>query len=259
MPDSEISDSVRKEMVGNIVTALEIVPESAIVSIRDALERHEEMDPIKIQKLTGLSGQHLDGALLLFNGTRIRPDMLLVALDTALAIAQNARKTSERIDLSWTGPIQFSVEGRTTPSVLVEMIQDARTSIIVTGYSITQEADRVVQLLEDAVDRNVEVILVVHSDDEHRNFDTLSRLWTRKKKPQVYSRRPGPLDGYFKIHAKMIVVDGLDLLVTSANLTRHGMTNNFEIGLRIRGRTARKAEALIRNMIAGNYLELAAI
>ena len=83
MPDSEISDSMRKEIVGNIVTALEIVPESAIVSIRDALERHEEMDPIQIQKLTGLSGQHLDGALLLFNDTRIRPDMLLVALDTA--------------------------------------------------------------------------------------------------------------------------------------------------------------------------------
>ena len=53
----------------------------------------------------------------------------------------------------------------------------------------------------------------------------------------------------------MLVVDRSDLLVTSANLTWHGMTNNFEIGLRVRGNAARKAEDLIRNLIDRNYLE----
>lgn len=255
MHDSRISDFERKELVGNLITVLELVPENALVAIRDSLEKHEVMDSIKIKKLTGLSGQNLESILLLFNNPKIEPDALLIAMDTALAVAQNAKKTSERIDLSWTGPVQFSVEGRTTISVLEEMIQNANTSIIITGYNITQEASNIIRLLEKAMDKNVEVVFVIHSDDENKNFKTLSNLWNYEKKPKVYSRKPGPSDVYFKIHAKMVVVDRFDLLVTSANLTWHGMANNFEIGLRVRGKTAEKAEELIRNLIDSSYLE----
>ncbi|MNR65073.1 hypothetical protein D3C85_1879750 [compost metagenome] len=42
------------------------------------------------------------------------------------------------------------------------------------------------------------------------------------------------------MHAKMLVVDNLELLVTSANLTYHGMGSNIEIGVRIKGEVARK-------------------
>jgi len=257
--DSDITDLDRKELVGNIIAALELVPEKALVAIRDSLEKRETLDSLKIKKLTGLSGQNLESVLLLFKNTKIDPVALLIAIDTALAVAKSAKKTSERIDLSWTGPVQFSVEGRTTPSVLEEMVQNAHDSIIITGYSITKEARNFISLLEKAMAKNVEVIFVIHSDDENKNFETLSNLWNYEKKPKIYSRKPGPSDVYFKIHAKMIVVDKFDLLVTSANLTWHGMTNNFEIGLRVRGSTAEKAEALIRNLIDSNYLEIVKI
>jgi len=253
--DSEISNSERKVLVGNILTVLEIVPENVLATIRDSLEKNETLDSLRIKKLTGLSGQSLESLLLLFQNSRINRDVLLTAIDTAVAVAQNAKKTSEQVDLSWTGPVQFSVEGRTTPSILEEMVKNAHTSIIVTGYSITQEASNFIRLLEKAMDKNVEVIFVIHSDDENKNFETLSNLWNYEKKPKVYSRKPGPSDVYFKIHAKMVVVDRFDLLVTSANLTWHGMTNNFEIGLRVRGKTAEKAENLIRNLIDRNYFE----
>ena len=255
MHDSGISNSERKELIGNVMTALEIVPENALATIRDSLEKNEILDSLKIKKLTGLSGQSLDSLLLLFQNPSIDPYVLLVALDTALAVTQNAKKNSEIIDLSWTGPVQFSVEGRTTPSVLEEMIRNARTSIIITGYSITNEAGHIIRLLEKAIEKKLEVIFVIHSDDENKNLETLSKLWTYEKKPKVYSRIPGPSDVYFKIHAKMVVVDRTDLLVTSANLTWHGMTNNFEIGLRVRGATAKKAEDLIRNLIDRSYLK----
>ena len=253
--NSEISKSERIELVSNIVTALELVPENALVAIRDSLEKHEVMDSGKIKKITGLDGQGLESVLLLFNNAAMSADTLLVAIDTALAVMQTVKRTSEVIDLSWTGPVQFSVEGRTTPSVMEEMIMNAKNSIIITGYSITGDAENFIRLLENAIDK-VEVIFVIHSDDKNKNFETLSNLWKKEKKPKVYSRTPGPLDVYFKIHAKMLVVDNFDLLVTSANLTWHGMSNNFEIGLRVRGNTAKKAEALIRNLIERNYLEV---
>ena len=252
---SEISNSERRELVSNIVTALELVPEKALVAIRDSLENHEVMDSGKIKKITGLDGQGLDSVLLLFNNAAMGTDVLLVAIDTALAVVQTVKRSSEIIDLSWTGPVQFSVEGRTTPSVMEEMILNAKDSIIITGYSITDDAENFIRLLENAIDK-VEVIFVIHSDDKSNNFEILANLWKKEKKPKVYSRTPGPLDVYFKIHAKMLVVDNFDLLVTSANLTWHGMSNNFEVGLRVRGNTAKKAEALIRNLIERNYLEV---
>ena len=251
---SNISSFERRELVSNLVAALELVPENTLTAIRNSLEKQEVMDSVKIKKITGLDGQSLESILLLFNNATTRTDMLLVAIDTALAVMQNVKRESETVDLSWTGPIQFFVEGRTTPSVIEEMILNAKDSIIITSYSITDDAESFIRLLENAIDK-VEIIFVIHNDEKNKNFETLSNLWKKEKKPKIYSRTPGPLDVYFKIHAKMLVVDNYDLLVTSANMTWHGMSNNFEIGLRVRGSTAKKAESLVRDLISRNYLE----
>ena len=184
MPDLEISNSDRKELVGNILSVLEIVPENALVTIRNSLEKHESLDSLKIKRLTGLGGQSLESLLLLFQSARTRREALLVSLDTALAVAQNTKKDTEVVDLSWTGPIQFHVEGRTTVSVMEEMIRNACTSVTITGYSITQSASNFIHLLEKAVAKKIDVVLVIHSDDEGSNLKTLSRLWTSAKKTE---------------------------------------------------------------------------
>jgi phosphatidylserine/phosphatidylglycerophosphate/cardiolipin synthase-like enzyme len=49
----------------------------------------------------------------------------------------------------------------------------------------------------------------------------------------VILQRPGA-----KMHAKLAVADRRVLLITSANLTRSGVTKNIEAGLLIRGGTA---------------------
>ena len=250
--NSDISSFERRELVSNLVAALELVPKNTLTAVRNSLEKQEVMNSSKIKKITGLDGQNLESILLLFNTTRT--DMLLVAIDTALAVMQSAKRDLETVDLSWTGPIQFSVEGRTTPSVIKEMILNAKNHIIITSYSITDDAESFIRLLENVIDK-VEIIFVIHNDGKNKNFKTLSKLWKKEKKPKIYSRTPGPLDVYFKIHAKMLVVDNHDLLVTSANMTWHGMSNNFEIGLRVRGSTAKKAGSLVRNLINSNYLE----
>ena len=52
-----------------------------------------------------------------------------------------------------------------------------------------------------------------------------------------------------------MIVDRKELLVTSANLTHHGLVQNFEMGVRIRGRTAGNAHVVIRRMIDSGYFE----
>jgi len=44
-----------------------------------------------------------------------------------------------------------------------------------------------------------------------------------------------------KLHAKMVIVNRHDVLITSANLTGHGLGRNLEIGRRAYGKPAEDA------------------
>ena len=252
--DEKITNKERREIVGNLITVLDLVPEKTLDAIMEHLESGEEMTPIHLKKIAGLSDQKLESLMLLLDNKKVSHETLLLSLDVAMTILKRTEKERESIDLSWTGPIQFSVEGRSTQSLVEEMIKNAKQSIVITGYSITEETG-ILELLESAMERGVEVTMIVHMDDENKNIRVLSKMWPSPPRPTIYSRERGKDDIYFKIHAKMIVVDSADLLVTSANLTYHGMSNNFEVGVRIRGNTARKAHMLVDELVKSKYLE----
>lgn len=51
------------------------------------------------------------------------------------------------------------------------------------------------------------------------------------------------------LHAKVLVADACDALVTSANLTYHGLEANVEVGVRIVGGAAAQLEAVFHELI----------
>lgn len=57
------------------------------------------------------------------------------------------------------------------------------------------------------------------------------------------------------LHAKVLVVDRRDLLITSANLTGHGMKHNLEFGLRVLGRPAADATDHLEGLIRSGEFE----
>jgi hypothetical protein len=54
--------------------------------------------------------------------------------------------------------------------------------------------------------------------------------------------------------AKALVVDRLEALVTSANLTLHGLQANLELGLRVRGPQAQAIALRFDHLIASGVL-----
>jgi phosphatidylserine/phosphatidylglycerophosphate/cardiolipin synthase-like enzyme len=132
--------------------------------------------------------------------------------------------------------------------VLTGLVGEARRELILTTYSAKPYAP-LLDALTAAVDRGVTVWVVIETlhgagsaiqgDQPARAFAGLTgvQLWT-----WALDRRP---EGA-KMHAKIAVVDERTLLVSSANLTTSGITNNMEAGLVIRGGTAasRAAEHL---------------
>ena len=56
-------------------------------------------------------------------------------------------------------------------------------------------------------------------------------------------------DAVAKLHAKVVIVDRHDVLVSSANLTGHGLVRNLEIGIRAHGKPAEDAAAHFDELI----------
>ena len=244
----------RKNAVASILTVLDLVPKSRMGALLAAIS-DDTIPPSAIGGMVGIDREAADGVAFLLEDYTIPRDAVALALDAALAVETRAAEGREVVEMSWTGPVQFSGADRGHAPVLADMISNAAKAVTVVGYSITEGADGVIRLLEQAAKRGVVVTLVIHDDGERANMDALRRTWSGNDLPRLFTRDVRKEGNYYKIHAKLVVVDSFDMLVTSANLTWHGMNRNLEIGLRIRGATARKGQALVDDLIASGYLE----
>lgn len=170
----------------------------------------------------------------------VESEALGLALTSALEARSRAKDAAPQVEVVWTGPAELSSPLRQTAAVVHELIDAARSNILVVGYSITFDylqrgaTGRLLQDLLTATSRGVQITMVLHDDPQ--NLAQLTRAWPHDHRPPHVLVWPIPAtDEMTKLHAKVVVVDGSDLLVTSANLTFHGLERNMEIGLRIRG------------------------
>lgn len=143
---------------------------------------------------------------------------------------------------------------RTTTSVVREMIERARAEIVLLGYELTDK--ELVRQLAAARSRGAEVILIC--DRAKAAGKRVLGAWPREiPRPQVFQDRlRADAAPYASMHAKSIVVDSADLLVTSANFTFHGLQGNIEIGIRLSGAPAAEARKIFSHLVEGGIVEL---
>ncbi|NJK81663.1 MAG: hypothetical protein HC914_17990 [Chloroflexaceae bacterium] len=67
--------------------------------------------------------------------------------------------------------------------------------------------------------------------------------------PELYTRPISPDDPQSALHAKLALADKQRMLVTSANLTYHGLAGNVEVGVLVEGHVAAEAVQLINRLI----------
>ena len=180
---------------------------------------------------------------------RAGPDLSGVALAfvlrTSVASVAAFRKRMPAPQVVWTGP---KVEGsflRATREIVRELLRTAQSELLVVGYWIAarDEGDGIIEEviagLAEAVTRNVVVTVVVDERiraDGRDNRRVLVSAWpSGVALPKILTWRLPPNDQHLKLHAKVLVADRQDALVTSANLTSYAMDRNMEMGVRIAG------------------------
>lgn len=161
----------------------------------------------------------------------------------AAAQAVEAERSSERVELVWSGPTKPGTSLRRTEQALTELVQGARQEVWIVSY-VAYSVAGIRDALVAALKRGVRVNLLLESRESgggrisHDGIASLRSVvelgatvyeWPLEKRPRNRQGDPGAL------HAKFAVADAATMLLTSANLTEAAFETNVELGVVIRG------------------------
>lgn len=227
-----------------VVEALEtgrLTPDSGPMGISDVLKGFSGTHQLKVfLKEWGGSARHLGAG------------DVAATVQSALACYWLAQGRAHTVDPVWTGPEVAGSEVRRTEAVAREIIAGANEQLLIVGYWLVASSAQIRALIELLIEKareGVKVRFVLDPSEKSwgsDNFKSLDERWPPSlvEAPRtVFSWGDGLDRAVSKsgehfdrlLHAKVIVADRRDALVTSANLTQAGLLENLEMGLRIQG------------------------
>jgi phosphatidylserine/phosphatidylglycerophosphate/cardiolipin synthase-like enzyme len=255
--------SAAPEAIVNLVAGS---PSQAIEAIADALETGSlslRSSSVGVSAVRGVDAQTARRCADAF--TRLKSTLdessLALALRVAVGLREVERLARPEIEIVWTGPEAEGPLVRPTTAVIEEMLRSVREAgeVLIVGYSLSAQDGSpmaaIIDLLGEASRRRAVVTMILHRDEDARNRANLLAAWdVRAIKPRLLTWDPPPEFPYTKLHAKALVVDRLEALVTSANMTLHGLQANLELGLRVRGPQAQAIALRFDHLIASRVL-----
>ena len=158
-------------------------------------------------------------------------------------------KQVEHIELVLTAPDSFKVKALRTRETLWKLIEEAEKSLTITGYAVSEYFSDVLDMIIRKSQQGVYVRLYIN--DMEKQKPSLERLLAyRSRFLQVYEYQKLEEDKMAALHAKIIVSDAKRSLVSSANLSYHGMQGNIEMGFLIESSDkAKHIEQVLKEMV----------
>jgi cardiolipin synthase len=169
--------------------------------------------------------------------TKIGSDELASMLLAASHVYTKAA-SEQSTELVWTGPTTPFVSARRTEQALLEVINSAAQTLIITSF-IAYDVSTIVKALNAACDQGVIVSMLLELPQQYGgrvSFDAIGKM--RNLVPAAWLYAWEQKDDEFSggsVHAKVAVADGRVCFITSANLTGHAMEKNMEAGVLISG------------------------
>ena len=157
--------------------------------------------------------------------------------DLAMIISRLYQKNKrESVEIVSTTPVSFRTQNRKTYPVLKEMITSAQKNITLTGYSISDHFDDLLDLIFLKSKQGITVELFLNNYNETKHIFKDMNI-SNKSFFKVYSYSGIDGDEMASLHAKTIIIDEHNVFISSANLSYHGMVSNIEIGVTIDSKT----------------------
>lgn len=165
----------------------------------------------------------------------------VAALVVESVLAERTARPRPELELVWTGREGGATQSRDTSQVLPQLFSRAQRRVIVAGFAFYEASNIFEPLHARARDAGVEVEFFIHVDGTGRNarmspahFFACSWPWRDVAPRLYYDARADAADASSTMHAKCIVVDDREVLITSANFTGRAQHANIELGVLIR-------------------------
>ena len=173
-----------------------------------------------------------------------------IGLALRACLATDSSDDELAVQVVVTGPSSIKAPVRLTSEVVKELIGSAKDRVTIVSFAAYYMAT-LIDALDAAVQRGVTVRVILESPenlDGGGGGDAYSKFqayrWPTEHRP------PGA-----KLHAKAVIVDGRDVLLTSANMTNNAYDRNIELGVLCRGGdVARCAQAHFDGLVAAGVL-----
>ena len=133
----------------------------------------------------------------------------------------------ESAKLVATAPPSFSVRTQSTKNTVEKLLSGAESSILITGYSLSEYFDEMIETIIQKSRQGVLVKFFVNDIESQPRFEKLLRNKGRYMEIYNYKKKK---DQMAALHAKVISTDKKYTLITSANLSYHGQLGNIELG-----------------------------
>ena len=151
------------------------------------------------------------------------------------------------IKLVATTPPSFSIKAKTTVNTVVDLVNGANKSILLTGYSLSEYFSDVVDLLIQKSKQGVFVKFFANGLQGQSEYEKLVRHKGHFLKIYDYQNKD---DRMAALHAKVISVDQKKTLITSANLSYHGQEGNVELGALVNSKeVAEEVDSLFTKLL----------
>ena len=143
----------------------------------------------------------------------------------------------ESAKLVVTAPPSFSVKTQSTKNTVEKLLSEAENSILITGYSLSEYFDEMIDRIIQKSQQGVLVKFFVNDIDSQTRFEKICRYKGRYLKVFNYKQKNDQMSA---LHAKVISTDKKYTLITSANLSYHGQLGNIELGTLVESRAFAK-------------------
>lgn len=156
---------------------------------------------------------------------------------------------SDSIELVITAPETFRIKTKKTRDVVEKLIKNAEKSVVMTGYSISDYFTGMLDTIIAKSQQGVYVRFYVN-DIEKSRASLVKMLAYRSKYLQFFEYEKNSDDKMAASHAKILTIDSDKSLVSSANLSYHGLSGNIEMGFLVRSADkAKQIEELLKELV----------
>jgi hypothetical protein len=249
-----------EQNIENLFNILSDVKVKKLISLiqQDGLKKDCDIFELK-SKLSFLPNEN--NALKKVLDETTDPKIIPVLFNYKNQIRDLKTELDDKTTLVWTSPV-IDLNADLTYNTMIQMIRSAEKKITIVGYALYKESkndelkmsDIFKELYEKVESKNVLVELFFDKAETNVK-NTVKKMWKKEiKLPEIYLyESPPKIHG--SLHAKVLLIDDTDILITSANMTGRAINRNIEIGIKTSGNVGTQARELLISLIKAKLFE----